>query len=78
MHQCETTQNEVNQANSSGRPKGGRPVLPSQSCSPADYVTPVPELVWPFWEQIQPQEPIKGLTQPEKKTQLKQDSFWLV
>lgn len=68
MHHCETTQNEVNQANSSGRPKRGRPVLPSPSYSPADYITPVPEHVWPFCEPIQPQEPIKELTQPEENT----------
>lgn len=65
MHQGEATQNGVNQANNSGRSKGGRPVLPSQSHSPADYLTPVPELLWPLCEPIQPQEPIKVLMQPE-------------
>lgn len=54
------------------KPKGGRSVLPCQSYSPADYLTPTPELLWLLTpapellcEPIQPQEPTKGLMQPE-------------
>lgn len=65
MLQGEAIQKGVNHDNSSGKPKGGRPGLPSPSYSPADYFTPAPELVWPLSETIQPQEPIKGLMEPE-------------
>lgn len=54
------------------KPKGGKSVLPSQSYCPADYLTPIPELLWLLipdpellCEPIQPQEPTKGLKQPE-------------
>lgn len=65
MLQDEATQNGLNQANGSGRPKGGRPVLPSLFYSPSNYFTPAPELVWPLSKTTQLQEPIKGLMEPE-------------